>query len=129
MPRRSREPGVPRPRTPRRYSPVVQRIAAEHGIDLDAVAGTAATAGCASRTCCALVDAPAPRRSDPPLHIESPYRPDAGAGDGGGQQLSRMRRAIGEHMKRSLRDRGDVHDVDRGRHGARRGARAGAARA
>ena len=55
---------------------------------------------------------------DPPLHIESPYRPDppvpahdaapsptgapapalAATGDG----LSRMRRQIGEHMKRSL---------------------------
>jgi len=39
---------------------------------------------------------------EPPLHIESPYRPDpvAPVVDGGG--LSRMRRQIGEHMKRSL---------------------------
>ena len=46
---------------------------------------------------------------EPPLHIESPYRPDpvappapavAAVSDGG--ELSRMRRQIGEHMKRSL---------------------------
>ena len=40
---------------------------------------------------------------EPPLHIESPYRPDpptaAAAGSDG---LSRMRRQIGAHMKRSL---------------------------
>jgi pyruvate/2-oxoglutarate dehydrogenase complex dihydrolipoamide acyltransferase (E2) component len=37
---------------------------------------------------------------EPPLHIESPYRPDPVATRGAG--LSRMRRQIGEHMKRSL---------------------------
>jgi 2-oxoglutarate dehydrogenase E2 component (dihydrolipoamide succinyltransferase) len=40
---------------------------------------------------------------EPPLHIESPYKPEpvqpATVPDG---QLSRMRRQIGEHMKRSL---------------------------
>ncbi len=35
-----------------------------------------------------------------PLHIESPYRPDPAPTAGG--QLSRVRRQIGEHMKRSL---------------------------
>jgi 2-oxoglutarate dehydrogenase E2 component (dihydrolipoamide succinyltransferase) len=46
---------------------------------------------------------------EPPLHIESPYRPEpapAGAPIPGAVsvpgQLSRMRRQIGEHMKRSL---------------------------
>jgi pyruvate/2-oxoglutarate dehydrogenase complex dihydrolipoamide acyltransferase (E2) component len=40
-----------------------------------------------------------------PLHSESPYRPDAPAADelgGFAAPLSRMRRSIGEHMKRSL---------------------------
>ncbi len=56
---------------------------------------------------------------EPPLHIESPYRPDptpppapvpaadgastaAAPAPGGAGELSRMRRQIGEHMKRSL---------------------------
>ncbi len=49
----------------------------------------------------AFIDAAPP----PPLHIESPYKPEpaqpAAAAVPGGQ-LSRMRRQIGEHMKRSL---------------------------
>jgi pyruvate/2-oxoglutarate dehydrogenase complex dihydrolipoamide acyltransferase (E2) component len=84
----------------RRYSPVVQRIAAEHGIDLDAVQGTGRDGRVRKQDVLALVDtAPAPE--DPPLHSESPYRPDPQPAPEG-QQLSRMRRAIGEHMKRSL---------------------------
>jgi pyruvate/2-oxoglutarate dehydrogenase complex dihydrolipoamide acyltransferase (E2) component len=39
---------------------------------------------------------------DPPLHTESPYRPDGPGAPPNAQPLSRMRRAIGEHMKRSL---------------------------
>jgi pyruvate/2-oxoglutarate dehydrogenase complex dihydrolipoamide acyltransferase (E2) component len=45
----------------------------------------------------ALVEAP----PEPPMHIESPYRPDPAPAAGSGQ-LSRMRRQIGAHMKRSL---------------------------
>ncbi len=100
----------------RRYSPVVQRIAAEHDIDLDTVAGTGRGGRVRKQDVLALVagngDGGA---SEPPLHIESPYRPDpvpqtvvspsgnrpATAGDAG-EGLSRMRRQIGEHMKRSL---------------------------
>jgi 2-oxoglutarate dehydrogenase E2 component (dihydrolipoamide succinyltransferase) len=105
---------------PRRYSPVVQRIAQEHAIDLDTVAGTgrggrvrkqdvlAVVAGQAAGSTPAVApgDEPAPKLA--PLHIESPYRGDEDAGtpgDLGGdvaQPLSRMRRAIGEHMLRSL---------------------------
>ena len=42
--------------------------------------------------------------AQPPLHIESPYRPDPepAAVTSSGEGLSRMRRQIGEHMKRSL---------------------------
>ena len=39
---------------------------------------------------------------EPPLHIESPYRPEPVTPGPAGGQLSRMRRQIGEHMKRSL---------------------------
>jgi pyruvate/2-oxoglutarate dehydrogenase complex dihydrolipoamide acyltransferase (E2) component len=101
----------------RRYSPVVQRIAAEHGIDLAQVQGTGRGGRVRKQDVLAFVkdgsgaDAPAPAVEEPPLHIESPYRPDPvpaaapgatpTAGIQGGQ-LSRMRRQIGEHMKRSL---------------------------
>jgi len=81
-----------------RYSPVVQRIAAEHNIDLSQVMGTGRGGRVRKQDVLALV------QDEPPLHIESPYRPDpvpappAAVGDG----LSRIRRQIGEHMKRSL---------------------------
>ena len=88
----------------RRYSPVVQRIAAEHGIDLSQVEGTGRDGRVRKQDVLALVEA-----DEPPLHIESPYRPDpvappapAAAPMGDGGELSRMRRQIGEHMKRSL---------------------------
>jgi pyruvate/2-oxoglutarate dehydrogenase complex dihydrolipoamide acyltransferase (E2) component len=82
----------------RRYSPVVQRIAAEHGIDLSQVPGTGRGGRVRKQDVLAFVEA-APVE-EPPLHIESPYRPEpvAPVSDG----LSRMRRQIGEHMKRSL---------------------------
>ncbi len=98
----------------RRYSPVVQRIAAEHGIDLSAVPGTGRGGRVRKQDVLAYVsgggaDAPAGARADasaeasePPLHIESPYRPEPAPAGGAGDQLSRMRRQIGEHMKRSL---------------------------
>lgn len=81
----------------RRYSPVVTRIAAEHGIDLARVVGTGRDGRVRKQDVLALVGAePA---EEPPLHIESPYRPEeAPAGD----TLSPMRRQIGAHMKRSL---------------------------
>ena len=98
-----------------RYSPVVSRIAAEHGIDLGAVAGTGRGGRVRKQDVLALVDghggangAGADAAEDPPLHIESPYRPDpvvatpAAAAGGGTEGLSRMRRQIGGHMKRSL---------------------------
>jgi 2-oxoglutarate dehydrogenase E2 component (dihydrolipoamide succinyltransferase) len=100
----------PRPR----YSPVVQRIAAEHGIDLSAVKGTGRGGRVRKQDVLAVVHAGALERDEePPLHIESPYRPEPQpaaepapapapvAAEPAGT-LSRMRRTIGEHMKRSL---------------------------
>ncbi len=96
----------------RRYSPVVQRIAAEHNVDLSTVTGTGRGGRVRKQDVLAVVSGEG-AVADPPLHIESPYRPDppapaapgapaaaamAGTGDG----LSRMRRQIGQHMKRSL---------------------------
>jgi pyruvate/2-oxoglutarate dehydrogenase complex dihydrolipoamide acyltransferase (E2) component len=86
----------------RRYSPVVQRIAAEHGIDLDTVTGTGRDGRVRKQDVIALVSGNG-HGAEPPLHIESPYRPDPDPAPGGGTgQLSRMRRQIGQHMKRSL---------------------------
>jgi 2-oxoglutarate dehydrogenase E2 component (dihydrolipoamide succinyltransferase) len=111
----------------RRYSPVVQRIAAEHGIDLSAVRGTGRDGRVRKQDVLALVEggaaaAPAPAEpAEPPLHIESPYRPEppaaaaappaaapappapaSAATEPASPTLSRMRQAIGSHMKRSL---------------------------
>jgi pyruvate/2-oxoglutarate dehydrogenase complex dihydrolipoamide acyltransferase (E2) component len=83
----------------RRYSPVVQRIASEHRVDLGQVTGTGRGGRVRKQDVLAFIEASP--HEEAPLHIESPYRPEpAPAGAGG--QLSRMRRQIGEHMKRSL---------------------------
>jgi 2-oxoglutarate dehydrogenase E2 component (dihydrolipoamide succinyltransferase) len=94
-----------------RYSPVVARIAAEHDIDLSTVEGTGRGGRVRKQDVLAVVNGNGQAGGaveDPPLHIESPYRPDppapapssgAVAVDGG---LSRMRRMIGERMKQSL---------------------------
>jgi 2-oxoglutarate dehydrogenase E2 component (dihydrolipoamide succinyltransferase) len=101
----------------RRYSPVVQRIAAEHGIDLSTVKGTGRGGRVRKQDVLAVISSGAPAEEEPPLHIESPYRPEpappqrpvarpapapAPSGAMPGGQLSRMRRQIGQHMKRSL---------------------------
>lgn len=116
---------------PRHYSPVVQRIAREHGIDLAKVPGTGRDGRVRKQDVLAYVERqragagaeppPAEAPAEAPLHIESPYIPEpapaarpapaaepAAAGraapataDGGGT-LSHMRRQIGAHMKRSL---------------------------
>src|SRR4051794_3965340 len=105
----------------RRYSPVVMRIAAEHNIDLAKVEGSGRGGRVRKQDVLAHVDAP----EEPPMHIESPYRPDEPAAPkkreprftrveevpraeapapapatGGG--LSRMRQAIGQRMVQSL---------------------------
>jgi pyruvate/2-oxoglutarate dehydrogenase complex dihydrolipoamide acyltransferase (E2) component len=112
----------------RRYSPVVQRIAAEHDVDLDQVQGTGRDGRVRKQDVLAFVEAGgnggAAAAEEPPLHIESPYRPEpaaprpapapaaatpaAEAAPAGAYQppaaapLSRMRKLVGEHMKRSL---------------------------
>jgi pyruvate/2-oxoglutarate dehydrogenase complex dihydrolipoamide acyltransferase (E2) component len=105
---------------PRRYSPVVMRIAAEHGIDLEQVEGTGRGGRVRKQDVMAyLENGGAPE--EPPMHIESPYRPDAPAPAktrkprfdpapaaapepmaGESAPLSRMRQAIGSRMLQSL---------------------------
>jgi pyruvate/2-oxoglutarate dehydrogenase complex dihydrolipoamide acyltransferase (E2) component len=105
----------------KRYSPVVQRIAAEHGVDLDQVQGTGRGGRVRKQDVLAFIESGPPAGvTEPPLHIESPYRPDpvpakpapadaaAPAAPAGPYEppaaapLSRMRQIVGEHMKRSL---------------------------
>jgi pyruvate/2-oxoglutarate dehydrogenase complex dihydrolipoamide acyltransferase (E2) component len=99
---------------PRRYSPVVQRIAAEHGVDLEQVEGTGRGGRVRKQDVLAYIENGGAAVAEPPLHIESPYRPEppaekpAPAPTGGPYQapaaapLSRMRQLVGGHMKRSL---------------------------
>ena len=73
------EPRAPsRSRTaqrPRALLAVVQRIAAEHGIDLDAVRAPGRDGRVRKQDVLALVERGARADAEPPLHIESPYRP------------------------------------------------------
>jgi pyruvate/2-oxoglutarate dehydrogenase complex dihydrolipoamide acyltransferase (E2) component len=119
------EPAAPRPaRGPRRYSPVVMRIASEHGVDLEQVEGTGRDGRVRKQDVLAFVESGGAATTEPPMHIESPYRPDeparaktrkprfgrpgapapAGTPVEGGHAapLSRMRASIGEHMLHSL---------------------------
>jgi pyruvate/2-oxoglutarate dehydrogenase complex dihydrolipoamide acyltransferase (E2) component len=95
--------------SPRGYSPVVRRMAAEHGIDLAQVSGTGRDRRVRKQDVLAVIAAEAQDIPEAPLHTESPYRPDPEPVPGSGREavgetavLSRMRRQIGEHMKRSL---------------------------
>jgi pyruvate/2-oxoglutarate dehydrogenase complex dihydrolipoamide acyltransferase (E2) component len=62
----------------RRYSPVVMRIAAEHGIDLEQVEGTGRGGRVRKQDVLAYLESGngAQAAEEPPMHIESPYRPD-----------------------------------------------------
>jgi 2-oxoglutarate dehydrogenase complex dihydrolipoamide succinyltransferase (E2) component len=99
-------------------SPVVQRIAAEHGIDVAAVTGTGVGGRVRKKDLLDYMQAghrqagdllsrgttPAPRaqEAEPTLHTESPYRPEVTPSAGARREpLSRMRRQIAEHMVRS----------------------------
>ncbi len=73
-------------------------MATEHGVDLTKVAGTGRGGRVRKQDVLAFLEAAG--ASEAPLHIESPYRPEPAPDPDG--QLSRMRRQIGEHMKRSL---------------------------
>jgi pyruvate/2-oxoglutarate dehydrogenase complex dihydrolipoamide acyltransferase (E2) component len=118
----------------RRYSPVVARMAAEHGIDLSKIEGTGRGGRVRKQDVLAYLEGDrgaAAAAPEPPLHTESPYRPEPPApkaapepppspapapapaapepepepqpvASGRGEPLSRMRKSIGEHMKRSL---------------------------
>ena len=115
---------APRPAGGRRYSPVVTRIAAEHDVDLDQVTGTGRGGRVSKKDVLAFIESGG-GAEEPPMHIESPYRPDEpvapkprkprlrrveevpaaatpAPGAPAGRPLSRMRQAIGARMVQSL---------------------------
>jgi pyruvate/2-oxoglutarate dehydrogenase complex dihydrolipoamide acyltransferase (E2) component len=99
----------------RRYSPVVMRMASEHGIDLDQVEGTGRGGRVRKQDVLAFLENGG-AATEPPMHIESPYRPDEpaapktrkprfeppAAAPAGSAPLSRMRQSIGARMLQSL---------------------------
>jgi len=115
------------------YSPIVRRMADEHGIDLSQVEGTGIGGRIRKRDLVALIESggqPSEQAAgtERPLHIESPYRPEepataeakkpaaapAGAGNGAApaddvlpgerrEPMTPMRRRIAEHMLESRR--------------------------
>ena len=107
----ARRPGA------RRYSPVVMRMAAEHDIDLEQIEGTGRGGRVRKQDVLAYLQNGA-ATDEPPMHIESPYKPDeppapkkrrprlgapqAPATAAGTAPLSRMRQAIGRAMVESL---------------------------
>ena len=106
-------------------SPVVRRIASEHGIDLSGVPGTGRRGRVTKRDLLAhlengsAADEPSDRRV---LHTESPYREEPSRA---GQELSLMRRQIGERMLHSLRTAPHcttIVEADMSRVEARRGS-------
>jgi pyruvate/2-oxoglutarate dehydrogenase complex dihydrolipoamide acyltransferase (E2) component len=111
----------------RRYSPVVQRMADAHGLDLSHVPGTGTDGRVTKRDVQTYLEREPEER---PLHSESPYRPDpepvvatlaaaksgsppASADDFGGlaEPLSRMRQSIGTAMLRSQQTAATCHTM------------------
>ena len=102
---RPRTSGPRAPATP--VSPVVRRIADEHGVDLMLVQGTGRRGRVTKKDLLAFIEAGngngKAEKPQPTLHSESPYKEEpAPVPAGQGEPLSLMRRQIGEHMVRSL---------------------------
>ena len=96
-------------------SPVVRRIAAEHGVDVGALAGSGRRGRVTKRDIVSFIEGGGGNGNGSegrPLHTESPYREEepavepepapVEASSPTGSELSVMRRRIGEHMVRSL---------------------------
>ncbi len=95
-------------------SPVVRRMAAEHQVDLARVEGHGVGGRIRKKDLLAHLEraeAEAPAKAERPMHIESPYVPDEpapspatanGNGSGRREPMSPMRKAIAEHMVRSV---------------------------
>ena len=75
-------------------SPVVRRMADAHSLDLSLIEGTGRRGRVTKKDVLAFLEE---HQAEPVLHTETPYREEEA------EPLSPMRRAIGEHMVRSLR--------------------------
>jgi 2-oxoglutarate dehydrogenase complex dihydrolipoamide succinyltransferase (E2) component len=99
------------------YSPVVRRMADEHGVDLEQVEGTGVGGRVKKSDLLAFIEEGRPSE-EPVLHSESPYKPEAPVEDGEApaedgealveagerrEPLSEMRKAIARHMVESRR--------------------------
>ncbi len=87
------------------HSPVVRRIAEEHGVDLSTVEGTGVGGRVRKRDLLAFIESGRPsispaKPADPVLHTESPYTPER---EGRREPMSPMRQAIARHMIESRR--------------------------
>ena len=124
-----------RPDDLRRYSPLVRRIAADHGVDLTQVPGTGRGDRVTKKDLLAWLEQGAGERAEPPLHSDSPYRPDPEPAANGGapgvapaqaaiapptdldqlggisEPLSRIRRSIGGAMLRSQQTTATCHTM------------------
>jgi pyruvate/2-oxoglutarate dehydrogenase complex dihydrolipoamide acyltransferase (E2) component len=89
-------------------TPVVRRMAAEHGIDLAELTGSGRNGRVTKRDVLAFLEQAPKPEPEPVLHIESPYVEEEAesrkqkAVSVDGVPLSPMRRSIAEHMVRSL---------------------------
>jgi pyruvate/2-oxoglutarate dehydrogenase complex dihydrolipoamide acyltransferase (E2) component len=116
----------------RRTSPLVARIAEQHGLDLSQVAGTGRGGRVTKRDALAAVAAGLAAAAEPTLHSESPYGPDLPAADaatspvaapslpptvaaddlgGVSSPLSRMRQVIGSAMLQAQSTAATCHTV------------------
>src|SRR5688572_588944 len=68
------EPPPPTPSS-KRFSPVVMRMAAEHNLDLSQIQGTGRGGRVSKKDVLAYLENGG-GAEEPPMHIESPYRPD-----------------------------------------------------